>query len=160
EHGVDLRRLDVARGDEAVAARLRFDGKEAALGSIDLSSRSVSIATILAKAGIEAPVDGTLDLTLRGDRDESGLAAAGHATARGVRVGREIFDTVDADLVIEGDLVVLRNVQVRGSGIDARGTVTYHIASKQAEIDVDRAVMDVAQDRTLAEAGLGGQGTV
>ena len=158
--GVALRRLDVTRGGESVAARLRFDGRDAALGEIDVRGQSISIATILAQAGLSYPIDGRLDLTLRGERDASGLAAQGHATARNVVVGREVLDSIEADVVIEGDLIVLDAVVVRGAGLDARGRVYYHIASRQAEVEIERATIDVASNRTLAEAGLAAQGTV
>ena len=157
---VELRRLDVTRGGESVSARLRFDGHDGELGAIDVHGQSVSIATLLAKAGIAVPVEGRLDLTLRGERDAYGLAAQGHATARNVRVGREVFDSIEADVVIEGDLVVLQGVDVRAPGLEAQGRVYYHIASQEADVEIDRASVDVASNRSLAEAGLAAQGTV
>jgi outer membrane protein insertion porin family len=157
---VEIRRVDVSGGGQVLAGSARFDARSGALDDVNLAARGCDIARLLASAGVESSVDGRVDLQLSGTREGGVFAAAGHVTARGVIVGHEIVDTVDAPVRVEGDQVVLDGLVARGHGVEVRASVTYDLAKSEALVDVDAATVDLAWNRTLAEAGLTATGTI
>ena len=157
---VDIRQVDLSGGGQSLTGSARFNAKTGALDAVDLSARGVDIAKLLASAGVAGSVDGRVDLTLRGSREAGLFAAEGHLAATNVIVGHEIVDTVDAPVRIEGDQVVLDGLVARGESLDAHGRVTYDVAKNEVEVAIDAATLDLARNRTLADAGLTAKGTV
>jgi outer membrane protein insertion porin family len=160
ESAVEIRRADLSGGGQSVAGSARFDARTGALEVVDLAARGVDLARLLAKAGVATPVDGSVDLELRGSREGGVFAAEGHVTARNVIVGHEIVDSIDAPLRIEGDHVVVEGLVARGHGLEAHARVIYDLVKSEAEVELDSAHIDVASNRTLAEAGLTAKGTL
>jgi outer membrane protein assembly complex protein YaeT len=157
---VDLRRFDVKAGAQSLAGSARLDARTGALDTVDLAARSVGIARLLATAGIAGAVDGRLDLTLRGTREGGVFAALGTLEAMNVVVGHEIVDRVSGPVWIEGDQVILDGLVAEGDGFDARGRVTYAIATGEIGVAIDAAKVDLAKNRTVADAGLSASGTI
>jgi outer membrane protein insertion porin family len=155
---VEIRRLDAAGSAGSVRGGARLAVKDGSLDRIDLSARDVDLARLFATLGIEGPVAGRADVDLRGDRDASGLAAAGSLSARNVIVGREIVDAIEAPILVEAGRVILDGVDARAAGARARARVTYDVAAAQADVEILSARLDLASDRTLAEAGLVARG--
>ncbi len=157
---VHIRRVELTREGVTVLGRARFDGHNGELDEVHVEARGVGIATLLAKAGLEAQVDGRVDLTLRGGRDRGVFSAEGHASASGVIVGHEIVDTIESPVRVDGNHIVLEEIVARGLGFAARGRLTYDMTTGVAEVDLDRARLSVARNRTLADAGLTAEGTI
>jgi len=160
ESSVAIRHLDLKSADASASGSARFDARGGALDEIDLTVRNAPIAHLLTQAGIVAPIDGRLDGTLKGYRDADGFAAAGQVTARNVIVGHEIIDVVEGPVRIEGDRVVLDGLVARAHGLDARGRLLYDLPKGEAQIELESARVDLAANRTLAEAQLVVSGTI
>ncbi len=157
---VDIRRVELSGGGQFLAGSARFDAKNGALDAIDLTARGVDMARLLASAGVAGSVEGRVEGTLRGSREGGVFAALGHVAAHRVIVGHEIVDTVEAPVRIEGDQVILDGLVARSDGFDASGRVTYAVAKGEVEVEIDAATIDLARNRTVADAGLTAQGTI
>jgi hypothetical protein len=157
---VAIHRLDLKGAGASVVGSARFDARGGALDEIDLVARGVSMARLLAKAGVAAPIDGRLDGDLRGSREGGVFAALGQVSARNVIVEHEIIDVIEGPLRIEGDRAVLHGLVARSHGLEAHGTVIYDLAQGEAQVELSSARVDLAANRTLAEAQLTVQGTI
>ena len=158
--GVVIRHLDLSGGGQSLAGSARFDAATGAVEEVDLTARAVVLSTLLRTAGVGAGVDGRVDLDLKGVRQGGAFAAQGALSARNVIVGREIFDSVDAPVRIEGDQVMFDPLVARGHGLEAHARVTYDLGTSRAEVELGSASIDLAANRTLAEAGLAAKGTI
>ncbi len=158
--GVTIRRLAASRGTESVRGSAQFSGADASLVSVDIHARDVRLGPALAGVLGSAPVDGRVDLDLAGTRRDGILAATGSMTGRGIIVGHEIADWVTSPVRVEGDLVVLEDIEVRGQAIGARGRAVYDLAKREGSIDADPLSLDLAASRTLADSGLQASGRV
>jgi outer membrane protein insertion porin family len=160
DRGVEVRRVDLSGRGQSVAGGALFDAVSGGLDEVDLTAKGVAISSVLAQLGVKAPVEGVVDLTLRGSRDGGLFAAQGQMSARNVIVGREIVDSIDAPVRIEGDRVILDGLVARGHGLEATARLIYDLATARVEIELGSASIDVASNRTLAEAGLTAKGRV
>lgn len=160
QSSVEIRRVDLSGDGQFLAGSARFNAKTGALDAVDLAARGVGIAKLLASAGVAGSVDGRIDLTLRGSREHGVFAAVGSLAAKNVIVGHEIVDTVDAPVLIEGDQAVFEGLVARSDGLEARGRVTYAFATNEVGVEIHSATLDLARNRTLADAGLSAKGTV
>jgi outer membrane protein insertion porin family len=157
---VSIDRLVVRRGTEGARGRLTIDTASGAIRDVDLHAGGVSLAPLARRLGIDVPISGRMDVDVRGFAVDGVLAAQGSVHADDVIVGREIFDTIDAPIVIEGGIARLDPVTVRGAGVSARARVAYDLETATAQVDVDEAIVHLEACRTLAEAGLLGEGTL
>ena len=160
DNTLTIRRVDLSGHGQFLAGGARLDTRSGALDEVDLEARGVGIAKLLTSAGVEASADGRVDLTLRGSRHQGVFAAQGQVTAQNVIVGHEIVDRVDAPVRVEGDLIVLDGLIARGHGLDARARMIYDLVKGEATVDIDGATIDLACNRTLADAGLTAMGTI
>jgi hypothetical protein len=156
ESVVAIRHLDMAGGGASVSGSARFNAQGGALEAVDLTGREIPIASLLAKAGVTAPVTGRIDGTLKGERDSSGFAAIGRVTAHNVIVDREIIDTIEGPLRIEGDRAVLPGLVLKGNGLAVLSTVIYDLTKNEAQVEITSSRIDLAGNRTIAEAGIAG----
>jgi outer membrane protein assembly complex protein YaeT len=157
---VELRRVDLSGGGQSVAGSARFNADSGGLEDVDISAKDVALSSVLTQFGVKVPVDGRADLTLRGWRDADGFAAQGEVKARNVIVGREIVDSIESPVRIEGDRIILDGLVARGHGHEAHARVSYDLATAHADVDLVSATVDIASNRTLAEAGLTAKGRV
>ena len=157
---VAIRRLDVAGEGTTARGHARFDARTGALDEVDLTARGVQLARVLARGGVEAKITGALDVDLRGTREDGVFAAQGSLFARNVIVDKEIIDTIEGPLRVEGDRVILEPFVARGLGLDVRGGVVYDFEQRQADVTIASARLDLAVNRTLAEHGLVPKGAI
>ena len=157
---IDIRRIEIEGEGTTATGSARFDARTGALDRIDLTARGVQIAQILARAGAGGSVSGRLDVDLRGAREAGVLAAQGSVSARGVIVEKEIIDTLEGPIRVEGDRVILESFVARGLGFEARGGLVYDVGKSEAEVTIASARLDLAANRTLAELGLSSKGTI
>lgn len=155
---VEVKRLDLARGGERASGSLRIDPRTETVDALELHTRGLGIAQLAAKAGLDAPVDGRLDLDLLGFRQGGVFAAAGTASVRAVRVGHETLDVVEGPVRIEGDRLILDGLEARGEVLQGRARVAFDLSNGVAEIDLDRATVRLEACRTLAESGVSARG--
>jgi outer membrane protein insertion porin family len=157
---VELHRVELSGRGQSVAGRARFDAASGGLEDVDLTAKAVAISSALAQLGVKAPVEGLVDLSLRGFRDAGGFAAQGEIKASNVVVGREIVDSIEAPVRIEGDRIILDGLVARGHGLEAHARLSYDLATAHADVDLVSASIDVGSNRTLAEAGVTAKGRV
>jgi outer membrane protein insertion porin family len=158
--GIAIRRLDLSGDGQFLAGSARFDARQGALDDVDIEAKGVGLAKLLASAGVPASVDGRVDLTIRGFRQDGVLAATGQVTARNVIFGHEIVDIVESPVRVEGDLVVLDGLVARGHGFKVGARVIYDLVTREATVDIGSATVDLASNRTLADAGLTAEGDI
>src|SRR5262249_37973609 len=139
---VTIGSLAVERADERAEGRLRFDVATGRLADIDLHAGGVSLAALARGIGLGVPVSGRLALDVAGAESGGRLAAQGSLHAEGVIVGNEIFDTVDAPLVVEQGVARLDPLTVRSHGLTARLGVVYDLDGARADVDVLEATLD------------------
>ena len=157
---VEIRRLEMNDGTASLSGRATFDATTGSADDLEVSARGVSILRLLHHAGVLASVDGLTDLDLRGSRVNGEFAAQGNVSARRVMVEREIIDTIDAPLRIEGSVAVLDGLVARGQGFYARARVRYDFVKEEADVEVLSSRLDLASNRTVAESGLIARGTL
>jgi outer membrane protein insertion porin family len=160
DDAVEVHRADLSGRGQSVTGSARFDASTGSLAAVDLTAKGVAIPRALAQFHVEAPVDGLVDLTLRGWREGGLFAAQGEVSARNVIVDREIIDSIDAPVRIEGERIILDGLVVRGRGLEAHGRFIYDLDAARADVEVESASIDVASNRTLAEAGLTARGMI
>jgi outer membrane protein assembly complex protein YaeT len=158
--GVTIRRLAASRGSETVRGSAQFSGADASLLSIDIHARDLRLGTALTAVLGTAPADGRLDLDLKGTRLDGILAATGALTGRGIIVGHEIADWVTTPVRVEGNLVVLEDIEVFGQAVGARGRAVYDLGTREGSIDLDPLTLELAASRTLADSGASARGRV
>lgn len=157
---VDLRTLSLAKGSQSIDGLLRMNSRTSALDTLEVHVRDLDLAPLLAQAGVDAPPLGRLDADLSGGVIDGVLAAQGNAHLTGTILGKDILESVDSPVRIEGGVVRLDDVVARGDGIDLRGRVLYDLDTRQASVDVTHAEVQLDRCRTIAEAGLTASGIV
>jgi outer membrane protein insertion porin family len=157
---VALEKVRVARGEESFEGRAVLSVPSGALAEVDVRGGGLRLGPLLASAGYDVPVDGRLDLALRGDDRTGELLAEGHAFLAGATIGREIVDWVEGPLRVEGNLIAMPGLTVHGTGIDARGSASYDFVRHESQVHLDPVTLHLGGLRTLAEAGLFASGDV
>ncbi len=158
---VEIRRLEASEGEQSLTCSARFDVKSRTLEAVDVHGRDLGLKRMMARLGAgDSLLDGRLDVDLEGSREDGLFAAVGHASVHRAIVGREIIDTIEAPLLVEGSQVFIDGAKVRALGLEIDGTIVYDLERARAEIEVDSAHVYVAANRTLAEAGLAAKGSL
>jgi outer membrane protein assembly complex protein YaeT len=155
-----ITRLSVRRDGEGIDGSLTVDLTGEAIAAVDVRARGVRLSSLLPRLGVKAEISGAVDLDLSGHAVDGQLAAQGRLFVAGLVIGREIFQTVEAPVVIESGLARLEPVTIRGHGVLARAGVVYDLEAATARIDLHEATVRLSESRTLAEAGLHAEGTL
>ncbi len=151
--GLTLRDVDVTGEGTELSGNARFDGATGRLDAVDLRAESLGLARILKRAGAAAQADGRIDVALAGDRRDGVFAAQGKIAGRGIILGKEIFDSIEAPVRVEDDRLILDGIDIRGAGLAIAARVIYDLTQREASVDVLSSRIDVAENRSLAEAG-------
>ena len=157
---IEIRKLEIEGEGTTARGSARFDARTGALDAIDLAAREVRIAQMVARAGVDAPITGRVDILLRGSREAGVFAAEGSVSARNVIVNKEIIDSVEGPIRVEGERVYVEPLVARGLGFIVRGGVAYALETGEAEVTIAKAKFDLASNRTFAELGLSPKGTI
>ena len=160
DSAIEIRNLEIEGEGTTARGSARFDARTGALDAIDVAAREVRVAQLLARAGIKESIGGRLDVELRGTRENGVFAAAGSVSARNVIVEKEIIDSLEGPIRVEGGRVYVEPWVARGLGFVARGGVAYDMEKGEAEVTIAQAKFDLASNRTLAELGLPSKGTI
>ena len=157
---VAIRNLDVSGDGTSLSGHAQFEAGSGDLDDVLVKARGVGIARLLAKLGAKAYADGRADLDFSGSRENGTFAGEGRVEARGLIVGHEIVDAIEAPIRVEGELVVLDGLVARSHGLQAKARVLYDTAKGQADVELLSARIDLGANRTLAEAGVTASGTI
>jgi len=159
-HAATVRSVSVRRGGGELSGSLRYDLDAGALDRVDLHARDAPLGAILAAHGVDAGLDGRLDLDLAGDRALGLFAAQGAVSGRGVTLARETLEEFDSPVRIEGSTVILERISARGEALRFDGRALYDLNEGRGSILADPVVVDLARSRSLVEAGVSAAGQI